>query len=526
MKWRPLVLLALLIGGSHAVCPVPALSQTASAAVPDNVVEAHRQAIDAAGSDREKALLRKELGDVFRLRGDIPGAGEQYGIALSLYRGFPAEDRIMMARYLSWSGRIDPAIGELNAVLSEDPGNVDARVHLARCLAWKGDLGGSLKESSRVLAESPGNRDALLARANALKWSGNPNAAIRIYKGILETGEDFDTRLALSQTYLAAGFLRGAKEGAERLKPEYPYQQAERNGLAAEIDNASRPAVSLGYSYYSDSDDNRLNRYSVAGGFWTGNWRLGLGYGHVDARDPSRHVRDDELAVSADSKLAEWLSVGGTAGVNQTADGDSREFFVWSARSVAGMMDGKIGIGAARKVFAETAELIEDQIRYTEVSSFFEYPLPRRFAFRAGYSYKGYSDDNHSNDVQGTLRYTFDGKNPVVSLAYQARYLDFRRETNGGYFDPSGFVSHLVSLAVSMEKGWFYAYLEPLTGHQSFRFQGSQERDWVWGGSGVIGGKWAGGSSLELHGEGGDYAAGSAAGYNYYVVGVRINKRF
>lgn len=526
MKWCGLSLLALVLGGTSAICAEPALSRTESPAVSDNVVESHRQAIDAAGSDREKALLRKELGDVFRLRGDIRRAGEEYGIALSLYRGFSREDRIMMARFLSWSGRIDQAIGELNSVLSEDPGNVDARVHLARCLAWKGDLGGSLKESSRVLAGSPDNKDALLARANALKWSGNPNAAIRIYKGILRRGEDFDTRLALSQAYLHTGFLRGAKEGAARLEPEYPYQHTERNGLAAEIDNATRPVAGLGYSYYSDSDENRLNRYSLAGGFWTGNWRLGLGYGHVDARDPSRHARDDELAVSADSKLAEWLSVGGTAGLNQTADGDSREFFVWSARSVAGMMDGKVGIGAARRVFAETAELIEDQIRYTEVSSFFEYPLPHRFAFRAGYSYKGYSDDNHSNDGQGTLRYTFDGKNPVVSLAYQARYLDFRRETNGGYFDPSGFVSHLVSLAVSMEKDWFYAYLEPLTGYQSFRFEGSDQRDWVWGGNWVIGGKWAGGASIELHGEGGDYAAGSATGYDYYVVGVRFNKRF
>ena len=247
--WGGLSLVAMMVGGLQAI-PVPAYPQTMTVQASENVPTSDRQTVETGESARERALQHKKRGDEFRLRDDIGHAGEEYGRALSLYRGFSVEDRFMMARYLSWSGRFDEAIRELNAILSEDPGNADARIHLARCLSWKGDLRGSLDESSKVLAVSPDNKDALLVRANALKWSGNPNAGMSIYKGLLERGEDFDTRLGLSQAFLSTGYIRGARDGAKRLTPEYPYQEKERKNLNAEIDKATRPVMGAGYSYY------------------------------------------------------------------------------------------------------------------------------------------------------------------------------------------------------------------------------------------------------------------------------------
>jgi len=138
--WGGLPLLAVVLGGLQAI-PEPAYPQAVTA-------------VETAESAKERALQHKKRGDEFRSRDDIGQAGEEYGRALSLYRGFSVEDRFMMARYLSWSGRIDDAIRELKAILSEDPENVNARIHLARCLSWKGDLRGSLDESSKVLAVS------------------------------------------------------------------------------------------------------------------------------------------------------------------------------------------------------------------------------------------------------------------------------------------------------------------------------------------------------------------------------------
>jgi Tetratricopeptide repeat len=520
-----LFLVAMIVGGLQAI-PAPAYPQAMTVQASENVPESDRQAVETAEAAKERALRHKQRGDEFRLRDDIGHAGEEYGRALSLYRGFSTEDRFMMARYLSWSGRNDEAIRELNAILTEDPGNVDARIHLARCLSWKGDLRGSLDESSKVLAASPGNKDALLVRANALKWSGNPGAGISIYKGLLARGEDFDTRLALSQTFLSTRYIRGARDGAKRLAPEYPYQDKERKNLYAEIDKATRPVAGAGYSYYRDSDDNRLDRYSLSAGFWTGYWRWGIGYLYTDATDSSRNAADQELSVSADSRPTEWLGVGGTAGVNWTANDNSDNFFVGSVRAEAMVLGGRFGANVARSVFADTAQLIENKIRFTEISSYFEYPLPYRFTVRAGYASRDFSDDNRSDDWQGSIRHAFDLKNPSVAAEYRIRYLDFQRESGGGYFDPAGYVSHRAELTVDYEKGRGYVHLAPFVGYQSYRRRGDATEGFFSGGEGVLGARVTDSIALEIHGEGSDEAGRSASGFSYYQVGTRIKARF
>lgn len=509
--WGGLSLAAMMAGGLLSI-PVPAHPQTMTT--------------EPTESPEERALRHKDRGDEFRVRDDIGHAGEEYGKALSLYRGFSREDRFMMARYLSWSGRIDEAVRELNAILSEDPGNADARIHLARCLSWKGDLRGSLDESSKVLAVSPGNKDALLVRANALKWSGDPNAGVSIYKGILERGEDFDTRMGLSQAFLSTGYIRGARDGAKRLTPEYPYQEKERKNLYEEIDKATRPDMGAGYSYYHDSDENRLDRYSLSAGFWTGYWKWGIGYLYTDATDPSRNAADHDLSLSADSRPTEGLGVGGTAGVNRTANDNSGSYFVGSVRTDAKVLDGRIGVSAARKVFADTAQLIENGIRFTEIASFVEYPLPYRFAVRASYASRDYSDDNRSHDWQGSIRHVFGLKNPLLAGGYRIRYLDFQRESGSGYFDPAGYLSHRVELSVDYEKGKGYVHLAPFVGYQSYRRRADTPEGVFAGGEGVVGAHLADAVDIELHGEGSDEAGGSASGFTYYQFGVRMKARF
>jgi tetratricopeptide (TPR) repeat protein len=524
-RWGGLPLLAVVLGGLQAI-PGPAYPQTVTVQASEPVPDSGRPAVETVESAKERALRHKKRGDEFRSRDDIAHAGEEYGRALSLYRGFSMEDRYMMARYLSWGGRIDEAIHELNAILSEDTGNVNARIHLARCLAWKGDLRGSLDESSKVLAVSPENKDALLVRANALKWSGNPNAGMSIYKGILERGEDFDTRLALSQTFLSTGYIRGARDGAKRLTPGYPYQEKERKNLDAEIDRATRPVLGAGYSYYRDSDDNRLDRYSMSTGFWTGDWKWGIGYLYTDAEDLSRSAADQELSLSAESRLTEGLGVGGTAGVNWTDNDNSGTFFVGSVRADAKVFDGRIGASVARNVFADTAQLIENGIRFSEIASYLEYPLPYRFTVRTSYAARDYSDDNRSDDWQGSIRHRFGLKNPSVAAGYRIRSLDFQRESGGGYFDPAGYLSHRVELSVDYEKGRGYVHVAPFIGYQSYRRRGDTPEGFFGGGEGVIGAHVTGSVALELHGEGSDEAGSSATGFKYYQVGVRMRARF
>jgi len=84
-----LLLVGMMVGGLQPI-PVPAYPQSMTVQVTDVYP------VPA----KERALQHKKRGDEFRVRDDIGHAGEEYGRALSLYRGFSVEDRIMMYRYV------------------------------------------------------------------------------------------------------------------------------------------------------------------------------------------------------------------------------------------------------------------------------------------------------------------------------------------------------------------------------------------------------------------------------------------
>ena len=471
--------------------------------------------------------VHRKLGDEFAAKGDYKNAAANYRKVLSdAGPSLATGERIRMATVLSWGGELKAAIRELESILLTDPGNLLARIQLARSLSWAGETAEAILEADKALADSPGNPDALVVKGNAFRFRNDHRSAIPVYESVLAKKENFDARLGLSYACLAGGNITCAKESSRKLAPEYPYQEKERKSLNAEIDRVTRPTLVAGYSRYSDSDDNRLDRYSLSTGFRTGAWRWGIGYLYTDARDPSRNASDQELSLSAESRPTDWLGVGGTAGVNWTANDNSGSHFVGSVRTDAKVLDGRIGVSVARNVFAETAQLIENGIRFTEIASYVEYPLPYRSTVRASYAFRDYSDDNRSDDWQGSIRHVFDVKKPVVAAGYRIRYLDFRRESGGGYFDPSGYLSHRVELSVDYEKGKGYVHLVPFVGYQSYRRQGDTPEGFFLGGEGVIGAHVTDSVALELHGEGSDEASRSASGFSYYQAGVRVKARF
>jgi tetratricopeptide (TPR) repeat protein len=483
--------------------------------------------IRAPSDGEEPWKVHRKLGDEFAAKGDYKNAAANYRKVLSdTGAALTTGERVRMATVLSWGGELEAAIRELESILQAEPGNLQARLQLARSLSWAGKTGEAILEADRVLADSPGNPDALVVKGNALRFRNDHRSAIQVFESVLAKKENFDARLGLSYACLAGGNITCAKESARKLAPEYPYQEKERKNLYAEIDRVTRPTLVAGYIHYRDSDDNRLDRYSLSAGFRTGAWRWGIGYLYTDARDPSRNASDQELSLSAESRPTDWLGVGGTAGVNWTANDNSGSFFVGSVRADAKVFDGRIGVSVARNVFAETAQLIENGIRFTEVASFVEYPLPYRFTVRASYAARDYSDDNRSDDWQGSIRHVFDVKNPVVAAGYRIRYLDFQRESGGGYFDPAGYFSHRVELSVDYKKGKGYVHLSPFIGYQSYKRQGNTPEGFFVGGEGVIGAHLADSVALELHGEGSDEASRSASGFSYYQVGVRMKARF
>ncbi|HWP58021.1 MAG TPA: tetratricopeptide repeat protein [Candidatus Acidoferrales bacterium] len=503
----------------------------------------------AAGAPLEQARLHKESGDRFAAEDDFQRAADEYTKALDLRReAFSSSERIRMAVILSWADRLARSRDELGAILAAEPENTEARVHLARVLSWHGELSAAILEADRVLEKAPDNRDALLVKADALHWQGKTDRAIPIYRTLAEKYDDFDARVGLANAYLAIGDRVAAEENRRLLKPPATPQQRRRLAkLVEDLDATGRPQVDLRYSYYNDSDGNLLNRYGVRASFWVGNFDLGVSFRHTQAwgnhcvlgavpiecrvggqtgtRRRIRDARAEELLFRLYTRATESVGLGAGLGWSQVADASASTFPTGHLKADAKILNGTVGLGVSREVLSDTAELIRNRIRTTIGGFYLSQSLTDRLSFWGGYNYKSFSDDNRAHDAQTELKY-FLFLNPRIALGHRFRFLDFARQSRSGFFDPDDYVSNRAFLSFYLERQRFYVYIDGFAGQQRFERNGVRSRDFVKGGSASIGVRPVPRLTLEFSVEGGDFAAASASGFSYLLLGPRILYRF
>jgi tetratricopeptide (TPR) repeat protein len=505
--------------------PVPA-------APPENAeyqekAESFRKAIEATTDEREQALLHKQLGDLHASWEDYAKASDEFVLALALApSAFTVRERLRMAVSISWANRYDEAAAILRFILAEEPGNRDARVHLAKVLSWSGKLREAGVEAEGVLRDDPGNQDALLVKANVLRWQGDGAASITVYEKALQQGEQFDARLGLAYAYLDTGDRQGAENSAVMLKPQYPYQERELMKLREEL-KKPRPAqqvrADIKFTNYRDNEGNDVNRYAATYSFPVRAWRNQLSYVHTEARDHFRRNNADIVSGETRAQITRQLGIGAGLGVIRYRNDDTADFPVGHLKADAETPLGSVGVTLSREPFTDTAELLEKRIRVSAARAYLSRVLIGRTSFYGGYGYADYSDGNNSDDLLLSLRYDLRRENPRVNAGYRFRYLDFDRQSSGGYFDPSHFLSHQLYLNTAFEKGKIFGAAEVYVGQQSFTRNGAGRNEMFSGGAASIGYKLTKNYSVEANVEGGDYALQTATGFSYFLYGVRLS---
>lgn len=515
MKFAPVAILLLL-----AAVPAP----SPAADPPEPPAQERAPAADPADPGRRD----KELGDRHAEAGDYESAAEPYRRALALARDrFSIEERVEMATRLSWAKRHDAAIDELTRVLARDPANRQARLQLARTLAWAGRGEEALREVDAILARHPGDPEALLVRAHVLRWGGTPEEAIPIYREVLGRGESFEARIGLAHALLAVGQIPEARESRSRLVPGFPYQEKELAELDAALRRTDRFRAGAGLSYYRDTDRNRVSRYRLfAGRSRGGRWDAEASFRHTDAKDPFRDNRAEEAAVAGRVRPSPAVWLSGSAGAVWFGGTEKSTHALGALAGEWNRKGARGALSASYQPFLENAELIENRIRYLELSALAGYSFRPRMSLEGRYAWRDYSDDNSSDDLRLTVRHLLPGKFPVLGFGYRFRFLDFEKETGSGYFDPSRYTSHHLLLSLSGERGRWYGYVEPYFGYEFFTRGGSRERDAVAGGAGTFGARFGDRFSAEVSLEGGDDSGGSASGFSYYQVGATLTAFF
>jgi len=511
MIFTCLVLLGLL------ALPVAASAQS---------VDELQKAALAATDHATQAKLYKQLGDALVAQDQLEQAADAFTRALAAGReNFSINERVQIAIYLSWADRLSESADELRQILVKDPKSVPARTHLARVLSWSGDLNEAIREADLVLADRPDHKDALLVKADSLQWQGRFRDAIPIYEKILAREDDFDARAGLTRCRLALGNRTAALENFKALKPTNARQRRELAKLNDAIDQETRPTIETRYNYYHDSDKNRLNRYLLGGSFWLDNQKYGISYRHTDADDPSRDNRAEEFLFKVYSRLTDQFSAGGGLGFTQLNDGRTSNFPTGFFRIDSKLFAGSVVAQVTRDVLTDTAELIDNRIRATQVGLYLAQPLTERLSLAGAYNYKSFSDGNHANDLQLVSQYAI-YLAPRITIGHRFRFLDFNEQSHSGFFDPNNYIANRAFSSLYYENRFFYTYAEGYIGYETFRRNEVLSKNVIHGGTSSLGVKPLPNLAIEVNVEGGNFSAGSAAGFNYFIVGPRVLYRF
>ncbi len=517
------VVIAAILSGNAGLC----FAET-PADLPgrDTAAESYQKAIDAAQDNGEKAALYKKLGDLFVSREDYKNAAEEYIRALSLSRNFPAKERLQMAVAISWGDRLGEAIAEFRALVKEDPSDTAARIHLARTLSWSGAFDDSLAEIEPVLKDNPDSRDARLIKADDLRWKGDADDALPIYRSILDKGEDFDAQLGYTRALFDRGDEAAARASMALLKPAYPYQENELKKIQEDISKPKPRQPVQGdvkFTHYRDNDGNTVNRYMASFGFPAGSSKNLLSYVHTEAHDYT--IRNGADMVSGETRVpvTRRVGIGAGVGVIQYQGNGDGSFLFGRLFADAELPWASTGISLSSEPVTDTAVLIGNRIRLIATRISLSRGLTDRIFLYGSYAYADYSDRNNSHDFLLSPRYALLQENPHVNIGYRFRYLNFNRQSFGGYFDPSDFLSHQIFTNVSFEAGRCFGFAEIFVGEQSYQRYGTGHNEGIYGGSGNLGYKLTPHLSVEVNAEGGNYALQNASGFTSFLYGIRLS---
>ena len=492
-----------------------------TAAVADNRLS---ESLEAGAVDTSPAAEYRLAGDELLGKDQPSQAADAYEQALYLgAESFSVEERLRMAGHLAGVGRLDPAITALRNMLKAEPDNLDVRISLARYLSWNNELLAAVYEADEVLRRDPGNRAALQIKADAASWRGDFSTAFPIYRALLSSEENFETRLNYTHGLVGSGQIMEARESYNLLAYSSEPDNQQLEILDQRIKKYRPPRVLAGGSYYDDSDSNDRRELRLGAGLSVGNMDFTLEAENVRAKDSLRSVDARRLRLTtAPWPAVDWLSL--RAGIGAAVVDDSKRDSYFIGYLGAEGIRGRVRFQAEleREVIDEIALVLSNRIRKTEGLLVTSFQINDRWRFDIDTEYADFSDDNHGWSVELTPQYALRLGNPGLRVGYRRVQAGFDRQSGGGYFDPSSLHSNQLVVFATLFGDRVRGAVEIYGGQQSSERFDTNQQDKIIGGSGSLAVDVNRHFRIETELEGGNFSLQSSDGFNYYLITVNL----
>ena len=335
-----------------------------------------------------------------------------------------AEAAELLARTLSWAGRLDEA-ERLYQVLALG-GSPAAERGLAQLAAWRGDLPQSERRWRAIVVKRPDDAEAWVGLAQVLRWTGRPREA----------------RTALKRA-LAADASNG--DAAEQLKW---------------VEAAIGPTVDPSVAFLEDTDGNCVT--TTAGTFalaapWEGELSLRL------------HNRAAAFGAGRASSLGGALAARRTAGrvalsasLGATRLGDesaatAARYVPTAAGAVSLGLGRRAGLGAglAREPYDETTSLIRRGIVATTLGAVGSLGFGRHVDLAGEIEHAALTGGTPNTRLGGSASLNWRARH-MLTLGASVRGFGYAADPIEGYFAPRRYVlaEATTRLAVGRELGW------------------------------------------------------------------------
>ncbi len=469
----------------------------------------------------------KEQGDVSLQQNALEQASSYYLQAYNadkLKHTLSADTTRKMALAIAWAKHYDDSIMMLKELVRSNPNDDTSRTELARVLSWKGDLKGANEQVQTVLNRAPQNKDALKIKADLLRWSGKNREAVKIYQSFLLEEDQFDTRIGLAHTYISLGEFEKAQELFTSTTGTFPYQEKELKELKTRIEKEQkcyqkksiRHEITLPQiSYFKDTDTNEATRLAGGYAYYGDNFTFRSLYQKTWADSDTQKAQADMINFDLSIPFQNNWNVSFGAGMQ---DLNGAEKTIAHGSLSHNSENYSLYAGLSKNYMTDTAQLINNRIGVTTYTLAGTYSITDRLIGSANYDHRHYIDNNFANDYLLGLRYRYLLDDPSLDFGYRIRYLNYDRQSGRGYFDPQNFLSHQFYLSGTKQINCTTITFEPYFGHQSYQRYAVDHNDLFYGGSILVRQQIISTIHAQFSVEGGNYAMGQVAGYNYYLV--------